>query len=637
LPVRFTFAGWWCDDSVETEVTMKAACLFLAAGTLFLGTSRPRSSDLSRVVPNDNRSPAGELRGDSLVLNLEVRMATWYPEADTGPSIEVAAFSEQGEAPRIPAPLIRVPAGTMIVATVTNKLSDSTISIVGLGSHPGSLADSLVLRPAETKQVRVSAGQPGTYAYYAVLGKRPLDRRLGDEREQLGGGFIIDPPGERPIDRILIINIWGNRGDSAARRFGDYRNALTINGRSWPYTERLEATVGDTVRLRLINSSDRIHPMHLHGFYFQVESRGNGVSDTLYGTGDRRQVVTEEMRPFSTMAMNFVPDRPGNWLLHCHVGFHVVPESRLSRSKQGHHDAMAHDPTVHMAGLSVGITVRPPAGWTLPPRGASRRMHLFVQEGRPRHRAPRSLGYVLQRGARAPGPDSTEIPGSLLVLERDQPTDIVVHNRLREPAAIHWHGIELESYSDGVTGWSGDGDRLAPSILPGDSFVARLTLPRAGTFMYHTHLNDLEQLSSGLYGAIVVLEPGQHFDPARDHAFIAGWDGRSDTPRILINGDSLPPPLDLAAEVPHRLRLVNIGLAVPVTFSIYRDSSLVPWRWVAKDGADLAANQTSVGPAQRVVHVGETYDFVFIPHEGDYRLVASSPTRTLSVQAIRSR
>ena len=105
------------------------------------------------------------------------------------------------------------------------------------------------------------------------------------------------------------------------------------------------------------------------------------------------------------------------------------------------------------------------------------------------------------------------------------------------------------------------GEQLAPSIEPGDSFVARLTLPRAGTFMYHTHMNDLEQITSGVYGPIVVLEPGRRFDSATDHVFIAGWDGPDDPPHTIINGDSLPAPLTLKAGLPHRLRFINIGPA----------------------------------------------------------------------------
>ncbi|HEU5039583.1 MAG TPA: hypothetical protein VFT84_02110, partial [Gemmatimonadales bacterium] len=99
--------------------------------TLLVGANRP--ADRTRtgvgepppaVHPNDNRIPAGRLRGDTLDLRLEVRMATWRPEGDSGAAIEVPAFAEVDRAPEIPAPLIRVPAGTIITATVRNALSD---------------------------------------------------------------------------------------------------------------------------------------------------------------------------------------------------------------------------------------------------------------------------------------------------------------------------------------------------------------------------------------------------------------------------------------------------------------------------------------------------------------------------------
>jgi manganese oxidase len=303
----------------------------------------------------------------------------------------------------------------------------------------------------------------------------------------------------------------------------------------------------------------------------------------------------------------------------------VVPSARLQPPPPESHDRMAHDSGVHMAGLVLGIVVRPRPDTREPARGKARRLHLFVQEAIKRGRAPRAMGFVLQQGGRPPAADSIQIPGSVLVLTRGQPTDIVIVNRLSEPTAIHWHGIELESYSDGVAGWSGAGDRLAPSVMPGDSFTARLTLPRAGTFMYHTHLNDIEQLTSGLYGGIVVLEPGKRFDGRRDHVFVTGWDGEThppEPPHLLINGDSLPAPLALTAGVVHRLRFVNIGPAGLIRFAIYRDTSLVTWRRLAKDGADLPPTQAvSVRSAQRL-SVGETYDFEFTPKAGRYRLVA---------------
>ena len=209
----------------------------------------------------------------------------------------------------------------------------------------------------------------------------------------------------------------------------------------------------------------------------------------------------------------------------------------------------------------------------------------------------------------------------------------MVINRLKEPTAIHWHGIELESFSDGVAGWSGMGNSLAPSIMPGDSFVARLTLPRAGTFMYHTHLNDLEQLTSGLYGAIVVLEPGQQFDPTREHVFVVGWDGE-ETPAMVVNGDTHPPPLALASGVPHRFRFINIGAANLAVFKLERDSAVVRWQRVAKDGADLPRHQARLVPAVLGIQVGETFDVLFTPEPGEYRLSASSPSNPFYVQRV---
>jgi FtsP/CotA-like multicopper oxidase with cupredoxin domain len=313
----------------------------------------------------------------------------------------------------------------------------------------------------------------------------------------------------------------------------------------------------------------------------------------------------------------------------------VVPDTRLDPPPPQSHDRMAHDPTVHMAGLVLGIVVHPAPGAVEPARGKSRRLHLFVQEGARRGRAPRALGYVLQRGPRAPAPDSVGTGSSLLVLTRNEPTDIVVVNRLPEPAAIHWHGIELESYSDGVAGWSGSGSHLAPSIQPGDSFVAHLTLPRAGTFIYHTHMNDVEQLTSGLYGGIVVLEPGRRFDPRHDHVYVAGWDSETMT-HLLVNGDSLVAPLELSAGVPHRFRFVNIGVAAAFPFAIYRDTSLLQWRKLARDGADLPPAQALTGPSLEWLDVGETRDVEFVPGPGEYRLVVGDPAKPEWAQVLRA-
>lgn len=566
------------------------------------------------VRPNDNTVAAGRMVGDTLRLDLEVRRATWYPESDGGQSVVVEAFSEAGKAPQIPGPLIRVREGTIIEATLRNALPDSGVRFSGLVTRPAGQDSGVRLGPGERRTVRFAAGAPGTYFYSARM-DQPTDAPPGGdgpEREQLAGAFIVDPAAGSPPDRVLVLNIWGE-----AVGTDGYRNALAINGKSWPHTERFRATVGDSIRWRVINPTVRDHPMHLHGVYFRVDSRGSGGRDSVFADAHRRLAVTEEMLPGTTMTMVWRPDRPGNWLFHCHLMFHAVQTARLDvKDHEGH----SSDAGRHMAGLVVGIAVDPRPDEPVEARPNPRQLRLVAQEGPRRGRAERSLSFILQRDATAPAPDSVENPGSVLVLTRDQPTDITVVNRLKEPTAVHWHGIELESWSDGVAGWSGIGTRVAPAIAPGDSFTARLTLPRAGTFMYHTHLNDIDQVTSGLYGPIVVLEPGQRWDPETDHVMLVSWDSPGEPAQILVNGDSLPRVKHLRADATHRFRFINIGPAAAPRFVLRRDTTQLEWRRVAKDGADLPPAQQRVTRGLRL-NVGEIHDVEWRPPApGEYTL-----------------
>ena len=579
-------------------------------------SSSPTQDLLPIVDANDNQVPAGQLNNGVLSVRLVVQMARWYPEGPSGPYVDVPAIAEEGKAPQIPAPLIRVPSGTIIDAVVRNALTDSTIFVRGFAVQPSPPFERASIPTGETRTIRFVAGASGTYSYLMTPGNR--DGAKGGEREASGGALIVDSVGSHPVDRIFVINIWGDLKDSVT-----YDNAVTINGKSWPNTERIAATVGDTLHWRIVNVSNRVHPMHLHGFYFQVTARGTSMDDTVYSPGQRRLAVTEDLSPGHTMDMVWSPSRPGNWLFHCHLSFHVLPASaRLMGAQPSPSHSHSGNVREHMAGLVLGINVRARRGDKVATRAQPRILHLFVDEGHKRGLAPRALGFVLQRGLEIPARDSIESVGSLIVLKRDEPTDITVVNRLPEATAVHWHGIELESYSDGVAGWSGSQDHLAPVIAPKDSFTARLTLPRAGTFIYHTHLNDLEQLTSGLFGAIVVLEPGRKFDPTTDHVFVVGWDaGAEGPPRWVVNGDTAGPPVPIVSGVPQRFRFVNIAPAGRVRFNILRDSAVVSWRPLAKDGADYPPANIKSEPAIRRLNVGETFDAEFTaPTAGDYEL-----------------
>ncbi|MEO7986894.1 MAG: multicopper oxidase domain-containing protein [Gemmatimonadales bacterium] len=615
----------------------------LATGLLaFLPTVQPIArlpdaapASAERIVANDNRIPAGRLHNGVFTLRLELRTGMFRPHGNDGPGVEVLAFGEEGRPLTIPGPLVRMAEGTIVAATIRNRLADSTLVLHGFTTRPGPADDTIQVRPGATRSVRFAVGRAGTYYYWGTT----AGKTMGDDRwidSQLSGGFIVDPAGTpAPAgERVFVMGLWLKPADENAGE--PEREFMVINGKSWPDTERLEYAVGDTVRWRWLNPTSSSHPMHLHGFYYEVESRGSWAADTVYMAADRRLVVTELMPPGGTMTARWAPTRPGNWLFHCHFAFHITDEQYLSAPADtgGHSGAhMAH----RMAGLVLGLHVSPAPGAAGTATSATTssavalepaRLRLLVQTPREPPDSAHLMGYVLQEGDREPAPDSIVIPGPTLVLERGRPVRITVVNRLAEPTAVHWHGIELESYPDGVPGWSGLGGRVFQPIAPGDSFTAAFTPPRAGTFIYHSHANELTEIQGGLYGALIVVEPGTTLDTATNRLVIVGGLFRHDSAFGVVNGRLDPAPIELRVGRMYRLRLITMGDA-RTFFALRRrpeDSSLVAWRAVAKDGADLPASQAVTSTAPLLTGPGETADFEYRPAEpGELSLTVDSP------------
>ena len=617
-----------------TFTLLITATIAHAAPTPGIGVLRPQARGRIVAVPrtraNDNRVPAGVLRGGVLTLRLEGRVGTWHPNGDDQPGAELPAFAEEGRAPSIPGPLIRVPAGTEVAVTVRNRLVHDTLEVHGLHDRTeappaAAVLAGMRLAPGETRALRFRLDLPGTYYYWGTTTGRGITWRTGEDA-QLTGALVVDPAGAPPArDRILVIGIWS---DTVGRAFTQRRRVLAvINGRSWPYTDRLVYDVGDTVRWHVINASGDNHPMHLHGFFFRVDSRGDAVRSRGIAPDSADHAVTVSMNPGSTMHVTWVAERPGNWLFHCHVPEHIERRGPLGLAPSPH-VGMSHDAVDAMGGLVVGIVVRSPARVLASPtaaEGTRRRLRLVIRRNAGGTDDAPYFGFALQEGATPPPPDSGLHVGPPLVLTRGQPVGITVVNTLAEPTSVHWHGIELESYYDGVGGFSGSGARIAPVIAPGDSFVALFTPPRAGTFIYHTHVDELRQEPAGLSGPIIVLEPGATWDSATDHPVLitspSSWDEAQRL--VLVNGAHAPAPLVLRAGVPHRLRIVNMTLHRPaLLLELRRDTTLLAARELAKDGADLPAWRRAPRAMSFPISIGETVDLELETPDapGDLRL-----------------
>jgi len=154
------------------------------------------------------------------------------------------------------------------------------------------------------------------------------------------------------------------------------------------------------------------------------------------------------------------------------------------------------------------------------------------------------------------------------------------------------------------------GRRLTPLIEPGETFVVRFTPPRAGTFMYHTHLHDGRQLTSGLYGAMLVLEPGERFDPSVDHVLVIGRAGPAADAPALVNGERSP-QFVWKAGARHRVRLIHITPDDIFVVSLRTSDGPVNWRPLLKDAAAVPPHLSGPKPASQTIAVGETFDFEY--------------------------
>ena len=556
-----------------------------------------------QAEPNDQRAPAGHLVNGELRVELDVVDVTWSPSGPKGPAIPGAAFSERGKGAQLPGPLLRMQAGTPVRITVRNTfaksvqlhgLSDRARGDTAVKGTPAFMAQApVVLAPGEERELRFTPTSAVTSFYYGTFAPDSGQAAQPGPESDLVGALVVDPAGSSPPadERILVITIG---------------LGLNINGLNWPNTERLQYITGDSVHWRVINTSGEYHPMHLHGFYFTMDRHGDAQTETVI-KAPRLLEVTEGMRPFSSMRISWQAARAGNWLFHCHLLVHSQGGGGPDTTESGM--VMDHS----MSGLIMGITVASRVAAVITAPTNARRIDVWTGTRAGVFGDSVGYGFVMQRGATPPAADSIVVPGSPLVLTRGEMTRIVVHNRLPISLGVHWHGMELQSYYDGVGHWSGAPGNTRKPIAAGDSNSVYMAPPRAGTFMYHIHGEPGNELQQGLYGPLIVLEKGHTLNAATDRLFMLASRGARFDPEAAINGHGLVPAEHFVAGTTYRLRFMHISTNDVKTVRLLRNGKPVRWRPLARDGADLPVRYRAPTEAMLRMDVGQTFDFEWKP------------------------
>jgi FtsP/CotA-like multicopper oxidase with cupredoxin domain len=248
---------------------------------------------------------------------------------EVSPGVVKPAYAFNGT---VPGPTIRVDEGDRVRIVVDNRLPFATSThwhgmiLPNDQDGVGGITQPHIA-PGEQYVYEWTAVATGTHWYHAHSSGRHIGKGL------YGALEVVPDEGDFESDRDYRLML------------GDTDLGFTLNGRSFPSTPTLDAEVGETVRLRLINTGDQVHAMHLHGVPFTVVAQ-DGMPRV-----QPEQMDTLTIAPGQTFDLLFEQVYPGKWLIHCHMFVH------------SHMNADEHPPGESgMNGMVAVVNVTPASG-----------------------------------------------------------------------------------------------------------------------------------------------------------------------------------------------------------------------------------------------------------------------------------
>lgn len=246
-------------------------------------------------------------------------------------------------------------------------------------------------------------------------------------------------------------------------------------------------------------------------------------------------------------------------------------------------------------------------------------VHLFARQGAWEIRKGEKI-HVLSYNGRLPGP--------IIRARQGDNVRIVLHNQLKEPTSLYFHGLKVPHE---VNGLPRKGAGLVP---PGGTYAYQFIARQTGTFWYHPQIVHANQRLRGLYGAIIIEPNLKSRSYDKDITLIFSKLNFSETEKsvsagkgkaakkvkelnavapvarhendldvaFLVNGKQAPaiPPLELRKGDRVRLRMVNASdEIIPIHLSGHRLEVM------SSNGSDklephVFRDSISLGPSDRV-------------------------------------
>lgn len=299
--------------------------------------------------------PTGRVRAFTLVA----REAPW----EIAPGVAVPAITYNGV---VPGPPIRVTEGDTLRVTIRNELTKAT-AIHWHGLHVPNGMDGVPpftqkpIEPGQSFTYEFPVSHAGSFMYHSHLNAvEQIDRGLY-------GLLIIDParPTRTRFDKefSMVISAWNTNAAAASENastsssmaeMGDRMNYnyFTINGKAFPGNPEWVVRQGDLVRVRIVNISNMVHPMHLHGGDFTVVAKNGEPVRPM----NQETLNTLAVNAGETYEIVFRADNPGTWVFHCHELHHtendgVEPGGLIQVIRYEGVKAVAPGATIPMAGM----------------------------------------------------------------------------------------------------------------------------------------------------------------------------------------------------------------------------------------------------------------------------------------------